>query len=286
MTDREPQVSVVVATHNRGAMLKEHLAAVLCQKGVDYEVVCVDDGSSDDTPTILARHAELYPAVLRYARTENRGPGPARNTGVQMARARLIVIADDDTFPESNWLLRLLAARDKHRADVAAYALHPESLHLPAERYLHYRNLLVTGDAYRRDYIGPAFFLMRRDLYLEAGGFTEARLSAAEDFEFCHRLRRRGVSIVFVPSVSVAHRFSTDWAGVERRVRATAIDGARAYRMLGMPVTKLIFRAVAKLLGAPLWILRAYPRDLYWAALKMEWLFFRHRIRACLHASE
>jgi len=110
----------------------------------------------------------------------------------------------------------------------------PESLELPSERYLHYRNLLVTGSAFRRDYIGPAFFLMPRDLFIAVGGFSEVRLEAAEDFEFCHRLRRRGVSIVFEPSVSVPHLFSADWAGVERRVRATAIDGARAYRMLGI----------------------------------------------------
>ena len=282
MADRDPEVSVVVATHNRGAMLKEHLAAVLCQKGVDFEVIYIDDGSTDDTPEILNSHAAQYPSILRFARTENRGPGPARNTGVEMALSRYIVIADDDTFPETNWLLRLLSARERHHADVVAYALHPESLRLPAERYLHCRNLLVTGDAYRRDYVGPAFFLMRRDLYLAAGGFAEARLTAAEDFEFCHRLRRRGALIIFYPDVSVAHRFSTDWTGVERRVRATAVDGARVYRMLGMPVSRLALRAVAKLVTAPVWVLRAYPRDLYWTALKMEWLFFWHRIRTCL----
>ncbi len=282
MTDREPQVSIVVATHNRGAMLKEHLAAMLCQKNVDFELIYVDDGSSDDTSAVLASHAAQYPSILRYTRTENRGPGPARNTGVELARARHVVIADDDTFPEFNWLLRLLASQDKYRADVLAYALHPESLVLQSERYLHYRNLLVTGTAYRRDYIGPAFFLMRRDLYLEAGGFSKARLTAAEDFEFCHRLRSRGATIVFDPSVSVAHRFSADWSGVERRVRATAIDGARVYRMLGIPSSRLALRAVAKMVTAPVWALRAYPRDLYWAALKMEWLFFRHRIRTCL----
>ena len=286
MADTEPQVSVVVATCNRGAMLKEHLAAVLCQQGVDFEVICVDDGSSDDTPEVLARHAEQYPGVFRYVRTENRGPGPARNTGVAMARGKCIVIADDDTFPAPDWLPRLIAARDRHQAAVIAYALQPESLELPPERYLHYRNLLVTGSVLRRDYIGPAFFLMPRDLYLAAGGFTEVRLTAAEDFEFCHRLLRRGASIVFEPSVSVPHRFSTDWAGVERRVRATAIDGARAYRMLGRSVPRLAFRAVAKMLAAPVWVLRAYPLDLYWSALRMEWLFFRYRIWACLRGGE
>ena len=282
MADKDPEVSIVVATHNRGAMLGEHLAAVLSQRGVDFEAIYVDDGSTDDTPAILASHAAQCPSVLRFARTENRGPGPARNTGVEMARSRYIVIADDDTFPESNWLIQLLSARDKHHADVVAYALHPESLRHPAERYLHHRNLLVTGNACRRDYIGPAFFLMRRDLYLAAGGFTEVRLAAAEDFEFCHRLRRQGALIVFYPSVSVVHRFSANWADAERRVRATAIDGARVYRMLGISIPRLAFRAAAKLVTAPVWVLRAYPRDLYGAALKMEWLFFRHRISACL----
>jgi len=282
MTDRQPEVSVVVATHNRAAMLKEHLAAMLSQKGVHYELVYVDDGSTDDTPNILAGHAARYPEILRHTRTENRGPGPARNTGVEMARGRHVVIADDDTFPHEDWLMKLLGARDKHHADVVAYALHPESLASPAERYLHYRNLMVTGDAYRRDYIGPAFFLMRRDLYLESGGFSEERLSAAEDFEFCYRLRRRGALIIFYPNVWVLHRFSADWADVERRIVATAVDGARVYRMLGMSTQRLVFRVTVKLLTAPVWVLNTFPRDLYWDALKLEWIFFRHRIRACL----
>ncbi len=286
MADRDPEVSVVVATHNRGAMLREHLAAVLSQKGVHFEAVYVDDGSTDDTPEILASHAAQYPELLRHTCTENRGPGPARNTGVAMARSRYIVITDDDTFPHTDWLLKLLGARDRHHADVVAYAIHPESLNTPAERYLHHRHLFATGNEYRRDYIGPAFFLMRRDLYLAVGGFTEERLAAAEDYEFCHRLRRRGVLIVFYPSVWVPHRFSANWADAERRVRATAIDGARAYRMLGMPTRRLVFRAAAKLLTAPTWVLRAYPRDLYWTALKMEWLFFRWRIWACMHGGE
>jgi len=241
----------------------------------------VDDGSTDDTPKILAHYAAQYPAIFRWVRTGNRGPGPARNTGVEIARGKYVVIADDDTFPASHWLLELIAARDVHHADVVAYVLEPESTELPSERYLHYRNLLVTGSVFRRDYIGPAFFLMPRRLFLDAGGFTEVRLEAAEDFEFCHRLRRHGAAIVFEPSVSVPHLFSADWAGVKRRVRATAIDGARAYRMLGMPMGRLALRAVAKLLAAPLWCMRAYPRDLYWVSLQMEWLFFRHRIVAC-----
>jgi GT2 family glycosyltransferase len=286
MANTEPQVSIVVATCNRGAILKEHLAAVLRQDGVDFEAIYVDDGSTDDTPEILARHAAQYPAIFRYVRTENRGPGPARNTGVEMARGKWIVIADDDTFPASHWLLELIAAREVHHADVIAYALQPESLELPSERYLHYRNLLVTGSAFRRDYIGPAFFLMPRDLFLAVGGFTEVRLEAAEDFEFCHRLRRHGATIVFEPSVSVPHLFSADRAGVERRVRATAIDGARAYRMLGIPIPKIAFRAVAKLLAAPLWTLRAYPLDLYGVSLRMEWLFFRYRMWACLRGGK
>lgn len=275
-----PTVSIIVATHNRAALLRGCLESLLAQEGPPFEVVCVDDGSGDGTPETLAEMAADHPGRLRWTRTENRGPGPARNAGVDMARGEWVAVADDDIAAPPGWLAALWAARARHGADAVAFALEPCGEQAPAARYLHHRNVLATGRRLRWGYMGPAFLLLPRAKYLEAGGFSAARLAAAEDYDFCLRLRRIGVRIVFDPSVKAGHHFDTDWEGAARRVRAAARDGALVYLAAGRSPAALALRALAKAASAPLWSLCAYPADLYAASLRMEALFLRERLGA------
>ncbi len=272
-----PMISVVVATHNRAGRVAECLNSLLAQDRDDFEVIVVDDGSTDETPEVLLSHALRHPGKIRHFSSPNRGPGPARNAAVLEAAGEWIVIADDDTVMPPDWLSRLLAAKDELRADVVAYALEPARLQHPAERYLHYRNLLVTGTRPRGDYIGPAFFLISRQHYQEAGGFPSERMAAAEDYSFCQRLRAMGLSVAFDPAITVTHHFSTDWEGVRRRVTAAAVDGAVFYHSIGRSKTRIAVWALLKWAASPLWALWAFPPDLYFKAIALEWFFFRER---------
>ena len=89
---REPAVSVVIATYNRSALLQETIESVLKQSFQDFELIVVDDGSTDDTEAALKSYGDR----LRYFRQENRGPSAARNFGVTQARAAWISIQDSD----------------------------------------------------------------------------------------------------------------------------------------------------------------------------------------------
>jgi glycosyltransferase involved in cell wall biosynthesis len=87
-----PIISVVIATYNRARFLPETIESILGQGFKDYELIVVDDGSTDDTRKILAS----YGSKLRYVYQENRGPSAARNLGVQHARGDWIAIQDSD----------------------------------------------------------------------------------------------------------------------------------------------------------------------------------------------
>ena len=89
---RVPTVSVVIATYNRADLLPETIESVLKQTFRDFELIVVDDGSTDDTEQVLKSYGDR----LRYLRQENRGPSAARNFGVSHARASWISIQDSD----------------------------------------------------------------------------------------------------------------------------------------------------------------------------------------------
>jgi len=87
-----PSVSVVIATYNRAHFLPETIDSVLNQRFQDFELIVVDDGSTDNTREVLER----YEPRVRYIYQENRGPSAARNLGVRQAKGAWIAIQDSD----------------------------------------------------------------------------------------------------------------------------------------------------------------------------------------------
>lgn len=90
--DRDPLVSVVIPTYNRRAYIVETLQSVLHQAFADYEVIVVDDGSTDGTDEVL----RPYAGRIRYIRQENRGAAAARNEGIRQARGSYVAFMDSD----------------------------------------------------------------------------------------------------------------------------------------------------------------------------------------------
>jgi GT2 family glycosyltransferase len=98
MSETQPQVSVIIPTYNCARYLPEAIDSVLAQTYRDFEIIVVDDGSTDDTPDVLARYGE---AIL-VIRQPNQGRGAARNAGILAARGQYIAFldADDLWLPE------------------------------------------------------------------------------------------------------------------------------------------------------------------------------------------
>jgi glycosyltransferase involved in cell wall biosynthesis len=94
----EPRVSVVIPTYNRAARVRRAIDSVLAQTVPDVEVIVVDDGSSDETPQVLA----AFGSRIRVLRQANRGVSAARNAGIALARGRWVALldSDDEWLPE------------------------------------------------------------------------------------------------------------------------------------------------------------------------------------------
>jgi len=112
-TAATPAASIVVATHNRAGFLPELIRALEAQRTDRYEVVVVDDGSADDTWTVLSAAISRSAAPALAVRLDpGRGPSIARNVGATEARGEWLAFTDDDCLAEPQWLGELLAAQD------------------------------------------------------------------------------------------------------------------------------------------------------------------------------
>src|SRR5206468_4590408 len=96
-----PRISVIVCTYNGARTIRDCLEALERLTYADYEVIVVDDGSTDTTAAIARRYN------CRLIQTENRGLASARNTGLRAARGEIVAYIDDDAYPDPDWLTYL-----------------------------------------------------------------------------------------------------------------------------------------------------------------------------------
>jgi glycosyltransferase involved in cell wall biosynthesis len=224
--EQAPELSVVIPTYNRLEVLAEVLAALEAQREAPpFEVLVVDDGSSDGTGDYLA--ARDLPAGWRFLRQENQGPAAARNAGVAQARGRWVAFLGDDTVPEAGWLaahhraltgaLAREAVGQGRRVGVIGYTgWHPRMRLDPFLRYINEYGLQF-GYALIEDPSDVPFnffytsnLTLERELLLEEPFDLAFPYAAWEDIEVSYRLRKRGFRLFYEPQARVAHDHPTD----------------------------------------------------------------------------
>src|SRR5438105_13937181 len=95
-TKPRPAVSIILPTYNRAKFLPQALASIRAQQFTDWELIVVDDGSTDDTAAVVRGLATDITQPVRYVRQENQGPYAARNTGLDHAAGELVAFFDSD----------------------------------------------------------------------------------------------------------------------------------------------------------------------------------------------
>jgi len=205
-----PRVSVVLPTFNRADMLAACLRALDAQRlsPADYEVVVVDDGSTDRTPAVIGQWTSRTGMARRAYSRANGGPAAARNDGIRRARGALIAFLDDDCIPDADWLPSLL---DAFPADASCAGIGGRIVGASdalVARYVDWRGLLVhqrSGDGIV--YLVTANALFQKRCLLEVGGFDERfRWAGGEDPELARRLRARGYYLLATERARVVHR--------------------------------------------------------------------------------
>lgn len=188
--DRAPRVSVVIPTHNRAALVCEAIDSALAQTYRDFEVLVVDDGSTDATAAVLPARFGGDPRV-HLVRQENRGAAAAQNTGVRLARGEFIALLGDDDLWRPEKLARQVAALDRHPDAALCFSdLVVAGGTDDGRRCFEIAGFdgTITVEALvRGNFIPAAATLIRRSCLLGAGAFDET-LRLAEDWDLWIRL--------------------------------------------------------------------------------------------------
>jgi len=209
---RSIDISVVIPTYNRKRLLEECLDSVLCQDlpGGSFEIVVVDDGSSDGTGLFAGGPGKAR-GNIRYIRQERRGPAAARNTGAAHCGGRIIAFIDDDCRACSGWLRGILDAHRLHpsAAAVGGYTLPDPEGGIAQEVSQFLSNSSIEIDCGRgRE---PIFFptcnvSLKREIFSRCEFNPSFPFPAGEDLEFFWRLHKQGEGLVFDPKIKVVHR--------------------------------------------------------------------------------
>ncbi|MBO0686394.1 MAG: glycosyltransferase family 2 protein [Candidatus Dormibacteraeota bacterium] len=201
-----PELSVVIPTWNRLQDLRRTLASLREHEGPPFEVIVVDNASTDGTPDWVEAH---HPEVTVLRLPENRGPTGARNAGVLMARAAIVVLLDSDTEPMPG---ALAGIANRFAGDPELGAVNALQIDLrtrlpwwwwgphgyPCEEY-------VDREFDTAFKIEEGACGIRRSLYLQVGGFDERFFMLVEGRDLAARVVRAGHRVRYCPEVRFLH---------------------------------------------------------------------------------
>jgi GT2 family glycosyltransferase len=201
-----PRLSVIVATYNGARTIAECLDGCTKLKYPDYEVIVINDGSTDSTAEIAARFD------VRLINTPNAGLSRARNRGLDAATGELIAYIDDDARPDEHWL-RFIAhafATSDHvgiGGPNIAPADDPALSQCIANSPGGPTHVLLTDRL--AEHIPGCNMAFRTDRLREVGGFDEQFRIAGDDVDVCWKLQARGWTLGFHPAAVVYHHRRT-----------------------------------------------------------------------------
>ncbi|MHB8132796.1 MAG: sugar transferase [Anaerolineaceae bacterium] len=210
--------SVIIPAKNSAKSLPACLQSLLHQDGFqfgeNYEVVVVDDGSSDETAFIGEQFG------VRVIRQANSGPAAARNCGAKAAQSELLLFTDSDCIPQSNWCLEMSKPfKDPEVMGVKGAYLCQE--HNQVARFVQQEfeyKYMGMAKLPQIDFIDTYSAAYRKFIFLENNGFDENfPIPSVEDQELSFRISRKGYKLVFQPTARVYHSHDADFSEYARR---------------------------------------------------------------------
>jgi len=198
-----PRVSVVVCSYNGAQTLASCLDSLMRLDYPDYEVILVDDGSTDDTPAIAAE----FPQVV-YHRQDNHGLSVARNVGARLASGEVVAYTDSDCVVDEHWLTYLIEAmRDQQVEAIGGPNITP-----PSDGWVAKCVAASPGnpshvmlDDRHAEHVPGCNMAFRRATLLGLGGFDAQFRQAGDDVDLCWRMLDAGLPIGYASGAMVWH---------------------------------------------------------------------------------
>jgi glycosyltransferase involved in cell wall biosynthesis len=283
--------SIVIATYNRADDLRGTLASLagLTPDGA-WEVIVVDNNSTDDTRAVVEAAQPGYPVPLTYVFEREQGRSPALNAGIRRAAGDIIVTTDDDVRVEADWLNRAAEGLERQQCDYVGGRVlpiwgGPRPDWLPATNGRQWAVIALLDYGPEPMRFGRRVPLgvnmaFRRSAFDRAGlldpntGRKAGTLLGQEVREWCIRARAAGVEGCYIPGMVVRHIIPAsrlNKAYFRRWFYWRGISRARLYQKSGLDMespedTRLDFRTVPHVLGVPRYLYRKAARTL------VEWV--------------
>jgi glycosyltransferase involved in cell wall biosynthesis len=231
-----PKITVAVCTRDRADKLKVCLESILVQevpRGTSWELVIVDDGSEDQTASIVRELAAGARVPVRYVREKGSGVAAARNRSVREARGDWIAFMDDDEVADPRWLRTLLEAAEESHYDCVGGGI-VLALPRPFEQTLGATIRKLFGEVRpshtlkgRLVYAGPGAgnALVRREVFRIVGTFDESLGTLGEDQDFFRRAGRLGYRIGFAANALIRHHVPVERLTRPALLKCAALSG-------------------------------------------------------------
>jgi glycosyltransferase involved in cell wall biosynthesis len=257
-------ISIIICTRNRASSLKDTLESLLTPENLalsEWELVLVDNASSDGTSELVSRFAALHPERIVTARESRPGLSIARNTGLALARGEIIAWTDDDVLVSPAYLPAIRetfsdptihAAQGRISLDCDGGL--PGWMGRECLAMLSLRDHGMQAFEWRENLSG-CNMVMRASLFTRFGGFSPVLGAGAvgymEDSEFSLRLRRAGCRVVYGPAIYVRHRIQRQRLSPQffRRCFFNMGRSAAYLEPLNVPLWRFAFYAGRSFLG-------------------------------------
>ncbi len=281
-------ISVIIPNYNGARTIGKCLEALFASSYDNFEVVVVDDCSSDGSGDIIRR----FPCTL-VSLAKHSGAAKARNVGAQNSTGGILFFIDADCMVQGDTLSQV------ERTVAAGVVVGGTYTKMPADSrfFSAFQSVFVNYSETKKerpDYIATHAMAIEKELFEKSGGFPEDFMPIIEDVEFSHRLRRSGSALEMNPSILVSHFFdftlirslrnafrkSMYWTAYSLKNRDLLSDSGTAskelktnvaayFMLLFISVLSLLFQKPALLLcGMPVMVLNAFINRNFFSALR------------------
>jgi glycosyltransferase involved in cell wall biosynthesis len=275
-------ISVIIPTSNRADLLEKVLGYFVNQTYPlsRFEVIVIDDGSVDNTESLVKVLQNKMPYKLGYIKQENQGPAAARNKGLTHARSDIVLFMGDDTLPTRDLIEQHL---ESHRRDpgVAVLGFTDWSKELEITDFMHYiapnglqfryGNIKDSNNCDFRHFYTSNISLSKK--WLTDDQFDEEfPFATLEDTELAYRLKNKGLKIIFNKNAISYHYHHTSLESFCQRMKLTGFSAVifikkhPEFKANLLPVNISLARIIAEILRKMSFLIKI-NRRLYWLSL-------------------
>ncbi len=243
MNNSQPEITVVICTYNRASQLEKGLEAWANQSAdtTSFEILVVDNGSTDATPDVYKKISGRYPSVQwRYVSTPIPSLPKARNLGISEAKGKIIAFVDDDAIAGENYIENLLE-NIKRFPEFSAFGGPVFPLYEGGKEPVwmsswlqRIYSLVHLGNVYREfrpKYPVGANMIFRKKIFERYGHF-DVETNRSDDKQFFYKIRRAGEKVLYFPNVRVRHFIDKNRQTRDYVIRTSYLNGVADRKML------------------------------------------------------